>query len=745
MKEETTKFIPGHGMIGNDAFKEAISNAVLPITQNNKRIRFYNLPCAFDTEVSSFYYNGEKCATMYIWQFGLLNWVTYGRTWDEFIELLEWLKEALHLDDETILICYVHNLAYEFQFMRKHIQWNNIFFMDERKPLFARWSGIEFRCSLRLSSKSLAKVGEDLIKYKEHKHLGDLDYQKVRFSTTPLTEKELAYCEGDIRVLLAFIQEKIEQDGTIYNIPLTNTGYVRRFCRKKCFQKFKSYRRLMDELTISYPEYKQLKRGFAGGFVHGCAHYVLEGLEAPQENVGSIDFISSYIEAILLEPMPMSRSRLVTQISDFEHLKWYLTRYCCLFDATLTEVEPRLNYDHPVSSSRLIDSRNVQEDNGRVVRADSITLTFTELDWFTFDEFYDYKSITVHEFRYYEKGYLPKELILAVLELYRKKTELKGITGKEVDYMIYKGMLNACYGMMVTDIVRELLEYDYENGDYPKPTEEDLQKTPEELEAERNAWREEQIKKYNESKKRFLFFPWGVWVTAVARRNLFNGIKAVGDDYIYSDTDSIKMLHPERHMDYVQEYNNQIHEKIKKVVKFFHSKQITVEMFSPKNKKGSPKTVGAWEFEGTYRYFKTLGAKRYLVQNSDGSYALTVAGVNKQRACEYLEEESRRRNFPVILIYHFPALLWLLPRIRIWTPFDIFSPDLVVPSIHSGRLILTYKDEPVDGLAVDCYGNTEEFHELSIIHMEPCEYQMTMSSYFRSFIKFLHGIVEDSW
>ena len=234
-------------------------------------------------------------------------------------------------------------------------------------------------------------------------------------------------------------------------------------------------------------------------------------------------------------------------------------------------------------------------------------------------------------------------------------------------------------------------------------------------------------------------------MTAIARRNLFNGIKAVGDDYIYSDTDSIKMLHPERHMEYVQEYNNQIREKIKKVVKFFHSKQITEEMFSPKNKKGSPKTVGAWEFEGTYQYFKTLGAKRYLVQNSDGSHSLTVAGVNKKRACEYLEEESRRRNFSVILIYHFPALLWLLPRVRIWTPFDIFSPDLVVPSSHSGRLILTYKDEPVDGLAVDCYGNTAEFHELSIIHMEPSEYQMTMSSYFRSFIKFLHGIVEDSW
>mgnify|MGYP003292198939 CR=1 FL=1 len=45
---------------------------------------YYNIPAAFDIEVSSFYQDGDKKACMYVWQFGILNWVTYGRTWEEF-------------------------------------------------------------------------------------------------------------------------------------------------------------------------------------------------------------------------------------------------------------------------------------------------------------------------------------------------------------------------------------------------------------------------------------------------------------------------------------------------------------------------------------------------------------------------------------------------------------------------------------------------------------------------------------
>lgn len=699
---DQTLFSPETGLISQGDFLLKILSADLPIVTNNKKISFYNVPCAFDIEVSSFYYNGEKNASMYIWQFGILNWVTYGRTWEEYQNFLAILSEVLGLSEDMRLVVYVHNLAYEWQFVRKILKWDKVFFLDERKPVYAITGGYEFRCSLKLSSKSLAKVGEDLVKYKEHKHVGDLDYQLNRFHSTPLTEEELGYCEADIRVLLAYIQEKIETDKQIDYIPLTNTGYVRNHCRKACFKRYKDYKRLMSELTLDADEYSQLKRGFAGGFTHANARYVAEGKEKPLENVGSFDFTSSYPAVMLTEQFPMSKSKLIGHIDDWNQFHYYLNNYCCLFDVTLTNVFPKVDYDHPISRSKLIKFEGITEDNGRIVSADMMSLTMTEQDWFVFDSFYNYEHIEVRMFRIYEKRFLPKPFYRAILELYKKKTILKDVEGEEINYMISKNMLNAAYGMIVTDIVREVIEYDYENSEYTKPIKPDL---------------EEAIEKYNKATKRFLFYPWGVWVTAYARRNLFSGILACGEDYIYSDTDSIKIFNPEKHMDYINDYNNKLLNKIERISAYLG---IDSAEYAPKNKKGVSKPIGIWEYEGTYKRFKTLGAKRYLYEKQDGKYVLTVAGVNKKKACEYLVK-------------------------KYGDPFKGFTHDLIVPEEYSGRLTLTYIDKPCDGIAKDYLGNTCEFHEKSFIHMEPSEYNLTMSSEYRGFINLIYGIKEDSW
>ena len=695
-------FSPETGLISQGDFLLKILSADLPIVTNNKKISFYNVPCAFDIEVSSFYYNGEKNASMYIWQFGILNWVTYGRTWEEYQNFLAVLSEVLGLSKDMRLVVYVHNLAYEWQFVRKILKWDKVFFLDERKPVYAITGGYEFRCSLKLSSKSLAKVGEDLVKYKEHKHVGDLDYQLNRFHSTPLTDEELGYCEADIRVLLAYIQEKIETDKQIDYIPLTNTGYVRNHCRKACFKRYKDYKRLMSELTLDADEYSQLKRGFAGGFTHANARYVAEGKEKPLENVGSFDFTSSYPAVMLTEQFPMSKSKLIGHIDDWNQFHYYLKNYCCLFDVTLTNVFPKVDYDHPISRSKLIKFEGITEDNGRIVSADVMSLTMTEQDWFVFDSFYNYEHIEVRMFRIYEKRFLPKPFYRAILELYKKKTILKDVEGEEINYMISKNMLNAAYGMIVTDIVREVIEYDYENSEYTKPIKPDL---------------EEAIEKYNTSKKRFLFYPWGVWVTAYARRNLFSGILACGEDYIYSDTDSIKIFNPDKHMDYINDYNNNLLKRIEAISSYLG---IDSTEYAPKNKKGVSKPIGIWEYEGIYKRFKTLGAKRYLYEKQDGKYVLTVAGVNKKKACEYLVK-------------------------KYGDPFKGFTHDLIVPEEYSGRLTLTYIDKPCDGVAKDYLGNTCEFHEKSFIHMEPSEYNLTMSSEYRGFINLIYGIKEDSW
>lgn len=719
---------PEKGLISNKEFIQKILGLVastgIPIVKKNQyfeekrqTVAYYNVPAAFDIEVTSFRKNEEKQACMYIWQFGILNWVTYGRTWEEFVKFISTLSAVLGLDEDKRLVVYIHNLAYEFQFMRRWFSWTKIFFLDERKPVYCiSDNGIEFRCSYKLSSKSLAKVGEDLQKYKVLKKEGDLDYKLIRHSETPLSDEELGYCENDIRVVIAYIQEKIESDGSIALIPLTNTGYVRNYCRKSCFEMYQAYRALMRNLTISPSEYKQLKHGFAGGFTHGSALKVMG--EQILADLRSYDFASAYPSVMVLEKFPMSKGRLV-RLNDLKNpmevFKQCLHKYCCLIDVTFYGLREKkgMEFEHPLSVSKCDNCEDVQEDNGRVVSATKVSTTLTEQDWFTMSEFYDVDTFEIHTLRIYIKAYLPKVFVKSILNLYKMKTKLKGVKGEEINYMISKNMLNSAYGMCVTDIVRDEIVFDNDTEDarkvYQKARKVKIAENPDDRDKINEEFVESAIEKYNTGGKRFLFYAWGVWVTAYCRRNLFSGIKECGRDYVYSDTDSIKLLNHKKHLKYFEDYNKKILDKIKEAAEF-HG--IDEEEFRPLNK-----PIGVWDDEGDIWYFKTLGAKRYLIRNKNG-YLLTVAGLHKRNSLDYLLSQSIMQNVPL---------------------FEMFNPEMAIPSDSSGRLTHTYCDYPCSGSLVDYMGTVGEYHEKSFIHMEESSYEMTISDAYDDFLDALLG------
>lgn len=690
-------FTVGGGLLSQTEFLIKVNELLSSdwLVRDNKRVEYYNVPAGFDIEVSSFY-QGEKKpenkrGIMYIWQFGIFNLVTTGRTWKEFEVLISMVQKILSLNENRRLVVYVHNLPYEFQFIRKHFDWDEVFILTERKPVYATTGGIEFRCSLKLAGgKALANVAKDLQKYKVEKAVGNLDYEQIRTPLTPLTEKELLYCENDIRVILCYIQEKIEQDGDITKIPLTNTGYVRSYCRKECYSRWKPYRKVMESLTLEADEYSQLKRAFQGGFTHANAHHVGKVLD----KVGSHDFTSSYPAVMVLEKFPMEKAEYISNgINESELMELLITR-CCLFDIEIWGLMPKLFHEHPISRYKCPVCENAIVDNGRIVMAEHIITTITEQDFFVYTEFYTWDKIEIKNLRAYQKNYLPKNFVQSVLNLYEKKTVLKDVEGEEINYMISKNMINAAYGMMVTDPIRDELMYS-DNTFYTIP---------------KNI--AEGIDKYNTNIRRFLFYPWGVWVTAYARANLFSGIIEMGDDYVYSDTDSIKSMNTERHEDYFNSYNAQILDKIE-LASQYHN--LDKSLFAPCTKKGKQKIIGVWDDEGVYDKFKTLGAKRYLtmkgVQSTEPKYMITLAGSNKKKTMEYL--------------------------VGTGDPFGKFTDGLSIPPENSGRLILTYIDNETIGTVVDMFGVPYEYHELSSIHMEKSEYNLSMSE---EFVRYLEGL-----
>lgn len=657
-------------------------------------IHYYEVPISFDIETTSFLSSQlEKCACMYAWGCSINGNVILGRTWEQLIEVYEKIVEIFSPDDKNRVLIYIQNLAYEFQFMCKRFNWRRVFALKERKPISCLTEEfVEFRCSYMLSGFSLEKIGENLQRYKVKKLVGELDYSLMRHHETPLTEREWQYLINDVQVVVAYIQETAENDGGYHKIPLTKTGYVRNYCREKCF-KYKYYRKLMKILTVEPDEYKQLKRAFAGGFTHANWHFAQRTLY----NMDSFDFTSSYPYVMVSEKFPMSKARLVIPQSDQEFRR-YLKNYCCLFDIEILDVDGWDAPDHILSRAKCRIAENVVVNNGRIITADRVVTTMTEVDFESFERFYKFSNYRVADMRIYEKQYLPTPLVAAILELYRDKTELKDVEGKEVEYMKSKGMINSAYGMCVTDIVRN--EDTFE--DEWTSTEPNIN---------------EAIDKYNNSKRRFLFYPWGVWVTAYARRNLYTGIDEFQDDYVYSDTDSVKVLNYQNHQAYLDYYNSVVEEKLRAACA---QHRIPFEATRPKTIKGVEKPLGIWDYDGHYTRFKTLGAKRYMTEK-DGKINITVAGLNKIHAVPYLKQLAEEQNK---------------------TMFDVFQEGLYVPGEYTGKQVHTYNDFEFSSQLEDYLGNVAEVHEYSSIHLAPADYSLSLAAEYIDLLKGIYTVTE---
>lgn len=685
-------------------------------------IKYINLPMSFDIETSSFYVGDKKCSCMYIWQFGINGHVCYGRTWEQFSLFMEKLSILLGLGDKQRAVIYVHNLAYEFQFIKDLFDWESVFARETRHPMYARSStGYEFRCSYTLSGSSLEQTAKDCTKYKCAKRVGLLDYDKLRTYKTYLTPDEIEYSVYDVICVMNYIKEEMERySNSIVKIPMTKTGKVRLRCREHLLspENRKQYRQIIKGLTLTYNEYKMLRDSFQGGFTH--SNWCEVGFV--HENVGSRDFTSSYPTVMIAEPFPMSKGEEI-HLQSIKEMKELSKTHLMIFNVHFNEIKPKFKYDHYLSSSKCFrlnedmhriplceKSKNCRVDNGRIIEALDVYTTITNIDFEIIEKDYDIEGVTFFTGYKYRKGYLPKQFVEIIIELYEQKTTLKDVEDKIVEYMLSKADLNSLYGMTVTDIINDTIEFS--GGEWlDHPTNKDQA--------------EEIIEKYNKDPKRFLFYPWGVFVTAYARRNLWSGILELGPDYIYSDTDSVKYINDEKHGDYFNKYNAWITKRLQTACEY-HG--INPDRVCPVTIKGKKKPLGVWDDEAHEtpigkmyaRIFKTLGAKRYMKEywdQSKGSWQLeiTIAGVSKRKGSEFMNKHCE-------------------------DAFNLFENYLTIPEDYSGRLISTYIDEGIDCTITDYQGNVTDIRAHSGIHMEKSEYNLTLTDIY---LKLLEGRTEE--
>lgn len=583
------------------------------IVKSGKHKVYQRHPMAFDIETSKIPKDNEGHyeAFMYIWQICIEGNVVFGRRWEELQEFMQKVVDAYKLSENERVVVYVHNLSFEFQFIQDYFKFVDVFAMASRSILTAKTAHLEFRCSYKLSNMSLAKFIENTPNTLHYKGVDDLDYATVRTPDTQLTEVEYGYCFNDVKGLYECVMELLKEDN-IATIPLTSTGYVRRDCRN-AMNKNKNNRKMFLRSRLTLLQYKLLRECFRGGNTASDRYLTNLILKI----VGSYDLSSSYPFQMIARDYPLGKWNYGI-IPDIKTLEEYNSKYCTIARYTFKNIHLRDEKPIPyIPQSKCLalgDDREIY--NGRILHADFLTISMTNIDFDIVKEQYEYDELAVEEFHYSRKGPLPKELRDTIMYYFEKKSKLKGDEEHYYEYMKSKNKLNSIYGMTVTNILNT--EIEYHDGEYieKKMTEEEMQ---------------EALDKYYKNHRSFLNYSWGVFVTAYARRELEDGLNIAGLDTIYCDTDSVKFIgnHDKEFEAYNERLNKECEEK-------------GIRNYTEVN--GKRFYMGIFDKEKGYDEFITLGAKKYaFLQN--GKLGITVSGLSKKKGAEELEKKGGLRRF----------------------------------------------------------------------------------------------------
>lgn len=687
-------------MLDTSKIEEYLINNDFRIVQKFRK-KFVQIPCAFDIETTSTYVDGEKVAFMYIWQFGIGDIIITGRYWSEFLYLTNIIYEIFHdikkYDKNVYLPCYIHNFAFEYRFLVQEFpdRFEDSFFVKANIPLYSNFNNIlQFRCSLLLTGKSLAKLSEDT---KTKKLVGDLDYELVRHNKTPLTEQELQYCYNDVQILLEYIGNLYNTQG-LENIPFTKTGYARKLLKEMVVGEdfFSSLRKLhscrMEVMQINnYGEMEILHNCFTGGFTGANPMYVKKTLN---QSVKCVDFASSYPSTVC-EYFPNVYLETLPKMDYLTYQKYMKNHKIMFSKVIIKEMYAKKVFSTPLSFSKCI-SFDIDENergyydvnNGKLVHANNVEVFVSSIQFKLLELCYDMEGIEFEQVMVYDSYYLPKAVIAFVLDSYNKKTKLKGVD--PIEYALAKEFVNGgFYGVAVTYPLKpEIVDGEDEFSELPLDVEKAVQ---------------------NYNKKLIngnIIIPYqqGICISDYARLNLWKGIMECDDNFVYADTDSIYYFSNSEFDKWIDSYNSGVKDKMEKMCKLY---DFPLDYWCPKGKNGVSSNLGYFDREGEFTKFKTLGAKKYLKTDKEGVIHSTIAGLTKNISKFFNEIDN---------------------------PYDFFDDNMEIKPEQTNKLTHTIIRTEKECDIIDYLGNKEHITTKGGIHLEKAGFTVNMEVNYLDYI-----------
>lgn len=712
---------------GNQLNDNLLKKEVRVKGKGKQKIYYYDLPIAFDIETSSFKINGEKYSLAYMWMMKIMGICVYGRRLEEFVEFMNDIAEGIGLEHgKKHIIIYVHFLGFEFQFIRKYFKWDEkrVICNSARSVITACTdTGIEFRCSYMLSGVSLEQLAKELTEKRMRKSK-DLDYSLIRHYKTPLTKKEMKYCELDVKILYQYVYEKMKYHHGILNIPLTKTGYPRKSLRKRYTgygYDSDNYRKAMKDLNLEVDEYEDSKSAFMGGFT-------FSGMQARGRvvsNVVSYDINSAYPYIMFTGYYPISNATVINSPS-MEQVRDLVKDKCVLLEVNIRGVKPKNPYlvylmRHKLNIAGVCADTQPLFFENRLVSSGSnqwIKCTLTEIDFEQVLNLYSIDQLYISRATVFERKKLPRDMIMCLLEAYKNKTELKDVIGSELEYQLLKTILNAYFGMNVTDPCKIRDIYDTEDHLWKRCYGEGTEYET------RDDYIKKKLTEYNMRNVKTLWYPIGVWICAQARRVLLNFLKSMGHLYIYSDTDcgKVKMLNGRPDQYIISQLNLRVLKELKQACDYYG---ISMEMVSPEDTNKKVRILGMWEQDAVYKVFKTLGPKRYMSVNFSKKEDVKI--LTDDEVEKVLNSKPKMNDLHTTVSGASPKNLprKFVKECKTYKEcFNRFRYGLHVEEEYTGKQVHTYIDEEQEGVVTDYRGTECAFHTLSGIYLEPASYDM---------------------
>lgn len=395
-------------------------------------------------------------------------------------------------------------------------------------------------------------------------------YTDIRPDGHIATDRENMYFDNDLQVLA----EAITAHVAICGIQFKKTQASQAFWEFE--QSFKAWKFRFPALSIEVDAYA--RAAYWGGIAHVNELHRCNDLE----DIGVFDINSSYPDKAANKKLPYGS--VLFEAGEGHHpdmSKFWIAE-------ALVEFKLKPGMLPCIPTKAVLEGRPLTIDKWLDASDGIVRMSFCAIDYLTMMESYDLKvwrwMSSVHW-----AWKVQKEVQRFVLKNNEAKVSNKKLAADELNQVKKQEYLNlsnraktnnnAFYGKYGEEIIKYGKTAYLQDGDiiYTMDREDEQ----------------------SESKRKFL--PLAIAITAWGRRQLVQMANILGDDFIYCDTDSIH-------------YRMQGHYKIEQAIK-----DGIFEVDSTK--------LGAWKFEGHFKFGRYLRAKCYMEETDEGVLEITLAGL----------------------------------------------------------------------------------------------------------------------